>query len=692
MSKNYSTLYSVIPSKAFWLCNLLGWLCFIYITSFTSKFHGSSFNTVAIESLPLASVGILTLWAFRYVYIKMKWNLLHPITMIPAITITSFLCSVTIAVFSYTHLTLDGFYDLYNHLFVSFDSENWLEKLVGDFINYLYLMQAMLMVFVFVKAEREKELINQVSIKNLLFAITILLLTDQFIKFICFVAYINKPEYLFSSIYFFIGFSTVFLGMLLSCYMLLIKPRFQLARSRLLPLMPMILAMVFFTSAFGLWLAEVVSYIYMILSNSNAQKEFDYAVDKILNGVPAWGNESSFVGTLRTKCSEQFIFTMLLLYFTFSNTWAMGEGVRAPYKFDLKAWMKYWFYNIAGWSIAGIFLYISDLLDIAKVSDSLLKVFVFYFVMVGAVLTSILRVFVQKIRIDDVPISIVSLKMFFLSCFFAILQAFSLMTITYLYLYNLGDEALFKKINTVIDGRYYFYKTIVWFCVYFFLWSLIYVISIYQQNKISDSLRLLRLEKSIKDAQLNVLSGKIDPHFIFNALNNIRSLIREDADKARDAINILSDLLRGPIAKIHKEKTLLVDEIHLVRNYIALSKIQLESRLDYREHFIEGLDLVLIPPMMLQILVENAIKHGISQLPEGGVLSIEITMNENKLICVVTNTGKLHMSAESSGFGVGINNIKERISLLYNDDAEFSLREDHNTVVARIIIPLEYSL
>src|SRR5690606_26794675 len=112
---------------------------------------------------------------------------------------------------------------------------------------------------------------------------------------------------------------------------------------------------------------------------------------------------------------------------------------------------------------------------------------------------------------------------------------------------------------------------------------------------------------------------KMDPHFVFNALNNIRALIREDAEKAREAILALSDIMRMPLTS-ECRKIPLSDELTFVRNYTHLCKIQLEGRLAYIENIDPAVTQMLVPPMILQILIENAIKHGISQLVDGGTL------------------------------------------------------------------------
>ncbi|HOY23831.1 MAG TPA: histidine kinase, partial [Cellvibrio sp.] len=359
-------------------------------------------------------------------------------------------------------------------------------------------------------------------------------------------------------------------------------------------------------------------------------------------------------------------------------------------KFNIEKSLQFWLYNLGGWSTAGIYLYFSDLLEITQAGHNISQVFILSFILIGAFLGSMLRGILQQMQLNNLSLLVSSYKIILLSILFGILQACALTMVSYIYIYGvLGDQALVSK-QHIFNGSYYFYKTLAWFSLCFVVWSLMYELSISQRNKSLNTLKQLQLEKNMKELQLNTLAGKIDPHFIFNALNNIRALIREDTEKAREAILILSDILRNPITKDTQDRITIADELILVRNYIALSKIQLEHRLDYQEIIDADIKLALIPPMMLQILVENAIKHGISQQPDGGRLTLLITRSTKHLLCQVINSGSLLTESASKGFGVGIKNVTERLALLYENNASFNLAQEDQEVTAEITLPLEY--
>ena len=196
----------------------------------------------------------------------------------------------------------------------------------------------------------------------------------------------------------------------------------------------------------------------------------------------------------------------------------------------------------------------------------------------------------------------------------------------------------------------------------------------------------LLLESTLKESQLNVLKGQINPHFMFNSLNNIRGLILENPAKSREMITRLSEMLRYSLTKSEINTIALDEEIEMVENFIAISKIQLEDRLQFVAEIAEDSKRLQIPPMIIQMLIENAVKHGISQLKEGGVVLLKIKMENADLHIEVNNTGQL--SQEKSTTQMGLKNIQGRLRLLYGEIATFELNEIENQVIAKIVIPI----
>ncbi|MEM6524360.1 MAG: histidine kinase [Bacteroidota bacterium] len=198
-----------------------------------------------------------------------------------------------------------------------------------------------------------------------------------------------------------------------------------------------------------------------------------------------------------------------------------------------------------------------------------------------------------------------------------------------------------------------------------------------------------KLQAAVKDAELLALKSQINPHFIFNSLNNIRSLVIENPEKARDMITHLSDLLRYSVQFNNKEKVSLEYELQIVQNYLNLESIQFEDRLQYKLEIKPETLEMKIPPMAIQLLVENAIKHGISNLPAGGVIHIKSYMELNKMAVEVINTGQLKETASEATTGIGLKNASDRLKLLFGKLSDLKIMNlDEENVLAKFTIPI----
>ncbi|WBO85311.1 sensor histidine kinase [Hymenobacter yonginensis] len=199
-----------------------------------------------------------------------------------------------------------------------------------------------------------------------------------------------------------------------------------------------------------------------------------------------------------------------------------------------------------------------------------------------------------------------------------------------------------------------------------------------------------RLAAAVREAEMRTLKAQINPHFLFNGLNNIRALVMEDPTRARTMMTHLSDLLRYSIQLSAAEQVPLGRELEIVEHYLQLEALQLEERLTYTLDVDPAAEQVLIPPMTLQLLVENAIKHGLAPRPEGG--SIQLTAQ-------LDGAGQLHVSIRNTGRyqpqpgheGVGVRNARERLALLFGPAAHLDI-DNHptepDTVVAHLRLPV----
>jgi sensor histidine kinase YesM len=218
-------------------------------------------------------------------------------------------------------------------------------------------------------------------------------------------------------------------------------------------------------------------------------------------------------------------------------------------------------------------------------------------------------------------------------------------------------------------------------------WTLIYYFYHYIEKTRKQQLDTLKLEALVKELELKTIKSHINPHFIFNALNSIRALIDENPARARTAITELSNILRSSMQTEKQETVLFEKELGIVRDYLALEHIRFEDRLQVQYEIAENTLGQPIPPMMLQTLVENAIKHGISKQLHGGTVTIISGLKDRYHELVIRNTGRLGEPDNEEGFG--LTSTRNRLQLLFGDQANFDIREvNGNTVEAVLHIPL----
>ncbi len=219
------------------------------------------------------------------------------------------------------------------------------------------------------------------------------------------------------------------------------------------------------------------------------------------------------------------------------------------------------------------------------------------------------------------------------------------------------------------------------------IWTLIYFSYQFIRRYHFDKIKRLQLEAEVQKAQLGTLKSQINPHFMFNTLNNIKALMLEDVEQARIMLTNFSELFSYSLQHSEKKEVLLEEELEVLGKYFDLIKIQYEEKLDYEINVEQGLEDELIPPMILQLLVENSIKHGISQEINGGEVFVNISRNKNELFIQVKNTGSLLRKNKLEGtLGIGQKNIKERLDLIYGNKASMKMKEEAPFVIVEIKI------
>jgi len=347
---------------------------------------------------------------------------------------------------------------------------------------------------------------------------------------------------------------------------------------------------------------------------------------------------------------------------------------------------RYWLLQAIGWGsfavINVLFAYSFDKLE--SVADRHL---VFWrlgiFVLLGVVLSHVMRYMIIGMNVLQQKLERQLLSFIAITLLFSLVGSyFNMLLLIRNDLLNKNEkEFLGNKFLLILSSAFYFF-------IYFFIWNLIYFVYHYITKSRKQQLDTLKLETLVKELELKTIKAHINPHFIFNSLNSIRALVDENPIRARTAITELSTILRSSMQADKSESALMERELDIVKDYLALENMRFEDRLRI-EYQVEDKTLsLLVPPMMLQTLVENAIKHGISKQIHGGVVRVVSIIKNNFHELSVQNTGYLNGYVNGEGFG--LSSTTNRLSLLYGNRAKFEIKQLTPTLVeARVLIPIE---
>ena len=217
------------------------------------------------------------------------------------------------------------------------------------------------------------------------------------------------------------------------------------------------------------------------------------------------------------------------------------------------------------------------------------------------------------------------------------------------------------------------------------LWCGIWLSAYYLRRYREAEIEIWRAQAAQSKLELDVLKGQINPHFTFNALNNLRAMINEDTDKARAMVTQLSNILRYTLHHSQHDRVTLNDELAIVRDYIALEQLHYENCLDVQWQVVADLaSNITLPPMLLQLLVENAVKHGIAKRVGGGIVLIKISSENSTLKISVTNPGNWVPVEQPS---IGWNNLRERLQRVGGAGATCNIEAAANTVQVTLLVP-----
>ncbi len=350
---------------------------------------------------------------------------------------------------------------------------------------------------------------------------------------------------------------------------------------------------------------------------------------------------------------------------------------------------RYWFFQLGGWGLFSlIHLFFAFSFDKLSTPDDRVIFFgrMAIFVSTGVVFTHLMRYVIIGFNVLQKRLERQLLQFLIITVLFALGAS----TLDNLLLTNFDllnkTEREFKNnfLLLTLSGAFYFF-------LYFFIWNLIYFIYHFVTKSQRQQLDTLKLESLVNELELKTIKAHINPHFIFNSLNSIRALIDENPGRARNAITELSNILRSSMQTEKMEAVPFEKELNIVKDYLALENMRFEDRLQVEYEIDEDTLDQPVPPMMLQTLVENAIKHGISKQINGGKVKIVSDFKDDFHELSVQNTGKLNGVDKEGGFGLP--STLTRLSLLYGEKARFNIKQLSPEVVeARLLLPLQMNL
>ena len=338
----------------------------------------------------------------------------------------------------------------------------------------------------------------------------------------------------------------------------------------------------------------------------------------------------------------------------------------------MKARSIYWVAQFSGWMAYASLLFIAIVNRENEIRlETVVSVSLWVFFGVGV--THAQRFFFIRLGWLDMRLPNLIPRVLVTSTISAIVIYACLFGADYFLEFDKGSKEQFSVYNIVLGT--------ISMAVLVLFWNAIYFTFHFFQKSRKQEVSNLELTASNRESELKNLRSQLNPHFLFNSLNSIRALVDIEPAKAKTSITTLSNLLRQSLLVGKQNMVTVEQELDIVRNYLDLEKIRFEERLNVQWEIDDSLLSKEIPPFSLQMMAENAVKHGISNLKEGGTIMISIVRTDIGFALRLKNTGELCTTVD---LGVGIQNIKQRLKLQFGSNAAYSLVELDGQVIAKI--------
>jgi two-component system sensor histidine kinase AlgZ len=277
-------------------------------------------------------------------------------------------------------------------------------------------------------------------------------------------------------------------------------------------------------------------------------------------------------------------------------------------------------------------------------------------------------------------------RLFVTHLFAAFLLSYVWVQIGRLYARALSASASFRDLSTRYDALA---ATLVvsGVLLYLVIVGFFYVLTAIEASRIAEA-RVLESSILARDAELKALKAQVNPHFLFNSLNSISALTSIDASRAREMCILLGEFLRMTLGLGEKAAVPLREELELLRRFLAIEKVRFGARLQVDEHIDAQAQSCLVPPLILQPLVENAIAHGIANLPQGGTVRLRAQCSDGRLQIWIENSFDAETARTRKG-GMGLTNVRQRLEARHPKQANMQAVAEEDSFRVSLSIPAE---
>lgn len=252
--------------------------------------------------------------------------------------------------------------------------------------------------------------------------------------------------------------------------------------------------------------------------------------------------------------------------------------------------------------------------------------------------------------------------------------------------------AAYSIVDRIIDNEVYHsflvssmkYRVLIGLVLFIMVLIVQQLLHYYRNFQIKE-LKATRLESELQRSKVNTLQMQMQPHFLFNALNSISALTFEDADRTRQMLIKLSEFLRYTTKYSEKQLVKLTDELSHIDQYLAIERLRFGERLQYNKQIAKEAEGRFLPCLVLQPIIENAIKHGVNQSLEPVEVILVAKIDQDKLVISISNTKD--GESRKKGTGTGLKNLANRLKILYGERAYLQVQNDKDKFTIRIVIP-----